>query len=67
MWHGEGGAEPPDEPLDEDIDSVEALGAEQPRYMADPLSASRKSTREPWTEEGTDPGRGQEKTFYCIP
>jgi len=31
VWQGEGGAEPPDEPLDEDIDSVEALGAEQPR------------------------------------
>lgn len=31
VWHGVGGAEPPDEPRDDAIDKVEARGAEQPK------------------------------------
>ena len=52
---GEGGADDPDEPRDEANDNEEFRGAEQPKYIADPLSVSRKSTRDPWTEDGTEP------------
>lgn len=48
---GDAGAELPAEPRDEANDRVDVRGAEQPRYIADPLSLSRKSTR----EDGTEP------------